>query len=56
MTSLIFGYKVLNNELLQSTPVGSLQTTAHDVVISPNRERHPAPKVTGKYSIWILLF
>ncbi|XP_019753410.2 casein kinase I isoform X1 [Dendroctonus ponderosae] len=27
-----------------STPVGSLQTTAHDVVISPNRERHPAPK------------
>lgn len=31
---------------MQSTPVGSLQTTAHDVVISPNRERHPVPKVT----------
>ncbi|XP_050313285.1 casein kinase I isoform X3 [Anthonomus grandis grandis] len=30
-----------------STPVGSLQTTAHDIVISPNRERHPIPKVVS---------
>ncbi|XP_045482497.1 casein kinase I isoform X1 [Harmonia axyridis] len=33
-----------------STPVGSLQT--HDVVVSPNRERHGAPKTTGKSSAW----
>ncbi|XP_050313282.1 casein kinase I isoform X1 [Anthonomus grandis grandis] len=34
-----------------STPVGSLQTTAHDIVISPNRERHPIPK-TNKNTAW----
>ncbi|XP_060537333.1 casein kinase I isoform X1 [Cylas formicarius] len=35
-----------------STPVGSLQTTAHDVVISPNRERHAAPNKTNKTNAW----
>lgn len=29
----------------QSTPVGSLQTTGHEVVVSPNRERHISNKV-----------
>ncbi|XP_018322629.1 casein kinase I isoform X2 [Agrilus planipennis] len=31
-----------------STPVGSLQTTGHEVTISPNRERHLTNKNTNK--------
>lgn len=34
-----------------STPVGSLPTTAHEVVISPNRERHALAK-TNKTNAW----
>ncbi|XP_068917282.1 casein kinase I isoform X2 [Tenebrio molitor] len=34
-----------------STPVGSLQTTAHEVVVSPNRERH-LTKTTSKANAW----
>ncbi|KAK4871691.1 hypothetical protein RN001_015815 [Aquatica leii] len=35
-----------------STPILSLQTTAHDVLVSPNRERHVSNKNTGKTSAW----
>ncbi|KAJ8970038.1 hypothetical protein NQ314_001467 [Rhamnusium bicolor] len=34
-----------------STPVGSLPTTAHEVVISPNRDRHALAK-TNKTNAW----
>ncbi|XP_031336749.1 casein kinase I isoform X2 [Photinus pyralis] len=35
-----------------STPILSIQTIAHDVLVSPNRERHMSNKNTGKTSAW----